>query len=160
MKLKKRYKIEKIIYELTLLLPSYSYMLEQYNHALKESTQKESKISEKNRKILNETNVLLEKMRVQIVKYRKYHKKTVKIVNDAFDTFDTSNISVFMIGLNLLLMHSSIENQKIFISSTSDIIDFEENILNNIDLKGSNTEKAFETAEKYSELVKKKIFPF
>lgn len=115
--LKYMLKEKQIKYELLLLLPAFSYMKEQWKLAKEEDSP--------DAEFIASAEVIIDAILLSVAKYRYLHVAIVKDVNNLFDEIDTSDSSIFMIGLYLLIEQSYKDKNSIKICKYDSIIELE-----------------------------------
>ena len=143
---------QNLLYEIVLLLPSFSYMYEQQI-----SAKEKSEDTKEEQKFILLTQQLTKKMAVVLKNYSKIQEEAVSVINEILIKLDSKGNNVFMIGLNLLLIHKELQNKKIHIGMTKHITDLEDSMLDQIQ-DYDYADKVRAKTEEFCELAKKKIF--
>lgn len=139
---KKQYKYKKeMLYEMALLLPAFTYMYT----AIKEARKAEQKTKAD---IIAEhtTSKLIYILGGFIRQYDEYAPEATDIANQALNIINKeNNIGSYLLSLNILFLHSDINNEKI-------VIEFKDNYNDLLDYAIEMYNKDF----KYLELVESK----
>ncbi len=153
---KKQKDKNRIVYELTILLPAFSYMFSQYQATIEERRELMNKeeIKELIPKELEEEVALAGKITKEIAQvlkmFRSLHLEAIKINNLIIDEIDTTKTNAFHLGLALFQLHSEQRGNRLIFKLKSEITDLESLICNELDSKTIN--RTFDVAQ---EIVKK-----
>ncbi|MFA6195296.1 MAG: hypothetical protein WC656_01475 [Sulfurimonas sp.] len=110
----KAIKLNKLKFELGLLLPSFSLMFSQYQAVIgeKESEEHEDLVL---------TKKLTQGISFAIKPYRKLHKEVSKIVVDIMQTEEQSKTNVFLVGLSLFGFYLELQEKIIKIKGHDEL---------------------------------------
>jgi hypothetical protein len=156
---KNKIKKRKLLHELTLLLPAYSYMYEQYILVL-EAKDSAEEMSGDIELLLLKTHDILEVLRKEIMKHKKMHKEAIEIAKSTFDSLSTKGHSVFLIGLNALIVQSCLKNREIEIVKVEDIYDLEEMVLQELIESNLDYSNTLEMLEIFSLQTKQRVYGY
>jgi len=154
-----KYKIRKrkLLHELTLLLPAYSYMYEQYMLA-SDTKESDAQISSDTQEMLQKTHKILGALKKEIIKHKKLHHKAIEIATSTFDTLQTKGHSVFLIGLNALIVQSCLKNREITILDLDVMYDLEEMVLKELNESNLDYTNTLELLETFSNKTKQQVY--
>ena len=145
---------KQVLHELSLLLPAYSFMSEQY----KSATRNKEKLESSDLKTLKLTNKILKKIKKVITVQQASHHKALEIANRAFKQIGTKNKSIFVIGLDMLIAHHTLQEKRISICSEKEILQLEGLMMDEVAGTDIDLDQIMEMVEEYGQLAKKYIF--
>jgi len=144
---------KKLMYELSLLLPSFAYMSHCLGRASNTTViQKEEELT------IESTRQIVKYLGAALLPYRELHMKAVEKNNAILKKIDTKDISTFLFGVSLLGVH--IEIKKPIIESIllqEHILDIQDQVSSILEDK--KVEKTYQVATDFNAALLKNIDP-
>ena len=112
--------------ELALIMTAFSYLKNQIE-MVNDPKEKETKSYKQTQHFVNRSFVI-------ISTYRRIHQKALKISDLVLATLpDTTSVSVYVAGLELLAQHATIKGKRFSIGGVDDIIELQETAMKWVD---------------------------